>query len=117
MFQESGAPKNVSTKVDEDKSVTLRVPVPGDQCTVPTASPEYRVYKRRWVILIVFMLFGAISCSSWIQYAIITNVIMRYYNVSSYAVDWTAIVFMIVYIPLIFPASYLMDKKVGYSID
>lgn len=96
------------TKLEESQGNHLLVPT-------STATPECKVYKRRWAILFAFTLFGTISSCSWIQYAIIANVIMRYYNVSSYAVDWTSIIFMLVYIPLIFPASYLVDKKVKYS--
>ncbi|KAK7863994.1 hypothetical protein R5R35_000102 [Gryllus longicercus] len=61
-------------------------------------------------MLALFMAFGFMSTSQWVQYSIIANIVMRYYNVSSYAVDWTSILFMAVYIPLVFPATYFFDK-------
>jgi uncharacterized protein with PQ loop repeat len=94
------------SNVDESK---------GEHVLVPNLSslPECKVYKRRWAVLVVFMLYGLISCMSWIQYSIITNIVMRYYNVSSYAVDWTSIVYMLIYVPLVFPASYVVEKMVS----
>lgn len=77
---------------------------------------EYKVYTRRWFMLIIFVLYSASNAFQWIQYAIIANIIMQYYNVSSTAVDWTSMVYMVTYIPLIFPASYLLDKKVSFCI-
>lgn len=74
---------------------------------------EYKVYTRRWFMLMIFVLYSASNAFQWIQYSIIANVIMKYYNVSSTAVDWTSMVYMVTYIPLIFPASYLLDKKVS----
>ncbi|XP_017752984.1 PREDICTED: feline leukemia virus subgroup C receptor-related protein 2-like isoform X2 [Eufriesea mexicana] len=71
---------------------------------------ETKVYKRRWLILMIFVLYSASNAMQWIQYSIIENILMPYYNVSSFAVDMTSMIFMITYIPFIFPASYLLDK-------
>lgn len=49
----------------------------------------------------------------WIQYSIIANIVRRYYNVTNFQVDMTSMIYMITYIPLIFPASYLLDKLVS----
>lgn len=35
---------------------------------------------------------------------------LRYYDVASTDVDWTSLIYMIVYIPLIFPGAWIMDK-------
>lgn len=75
-------------------------------------APTIKVYKRRWVILTIFVLYSAISAFQWIEYPIITNIVMRYYNVSTVAVDWTSIIYMALYPPLVIPASYIIDKKV-----
>lgn len=74
---------------------------------------QIKVYKRRWIILFIFFWYSAISAFQWIQYPIITNIVMRYYNVSALYVDWTSIVYMLLYAPLILPASYIVDKKVS----
>lgn len=74
---------------------------------------ETTVYKRRWVILMIFVLYSASNAMQWIQYSIIANIIMVYYDVSSFSVDMTSMIYMITYIPFIFPASYLLDRFVS----
>ncbi|XP_014473180.1 PREDICTED: feline leukemia virus subgroup C receptor-related protein 2 [Dinoponera quadriceps] len=76
----------------------------------PTQVPETKIYKRRWLVLIIFVLYSASNSMQWIQYSIITNIVMHYYNVTSFLVNMTSMIYMITYIPLIFPASYLLDK-------
>ncbi|KAM7344821.1 histamine transporter isoform 2-T7 [Cochliomyia hominivorax] len=46
----------------------------------------------------------------WIQYSIINNIVTRYYGVSDKWIDWTSMIYMILYIPLIFPGSWFLDK-------
>lgn len=72
-----------------------------------------KVYKRRWIVLVIYILLAAVSTFQWIEYSIITNIITKYYGVSSLAVDWTSIMFMAIYTPLIIPATYIIDKKVN----
>ncbi|XP_043255366.1 feline leukemia virus subgroup C receptor-related protein 2-like isoform X2 [Colletes gigas] len=71
---------------------------------------ETKIYKRRWLILMIFVLYSASNAMQWIQYSIISNIVSSFYNVPSLAVDMTSMIFMITYIPFIFPASYLLDK-------
>ncbi|XP_011697118.1 PREDICTED: uncharacterized MFS-type transporter C09D4.1 isoform X3 [Wasmannia auropunctata] len=70
---------------------------------------EIKVYKKRWLILILFVVYSASNSMQWIEYSIITNIVTKYYGVSDYTVDMTSMIYMITYIPLIFPASYLLD--------
>ncbi|XP_065341814.1 heme transporter FLVCR1 isoform X2 [Cloeon dipterum] len=72
---------------------------------------EYKSYKRRWLVLALFVLYSASNAMQWIQYSIIANVVQRYYGVSFLAIDWTSMIFMITYIPLIFPGSWILTKK------
>ncbi|XP_025264541.1 feline leukemia virus subgroup C receptor-related protein 2-like isoform X2 [Camponotus floridanus] len=71
---------------------------------------EIKIYKKRWLMLVLFVLYSASNSMHWVQYSIIANIVMRYYNVSSFLIDMTSMTYMITYIPLIFPASYLLDK-------
>jgi hypothetical protein len=43
---------------------------------------------------------------------IITAILEKYYQVSTIVVYWTSMIYMVTYIPLIVPASWLLDKKV-----
>ncbi|XP_012273389.1 feline leukemia virus subgroup C receptor-related protein 2 isoform X2 [Orussus abietinus] len=76
----------------------------------PTQVVETKIYKRRWLILAIFVLYSASNAMQWIQYSIIANLVIQYYDVSSFAVDMTSMIYMMTYIPLIFLASYLLDK-------
>lgn len=71
-----------------------------------------RVYRRRWLILLLFCCYSLTNAFQWIQYATINNIVSRYWTVSASAIDWLSMVYMVVYVPLIFPATWLIDKKV-----
>lgn len=79
---------------------------------VPT---EYTVYPIRWLVLIVFVFYSASNGMQWVQYSIIQDAVVKHYGVSSIMVYWTSMIYMITYIPLIFPASWLLDKVVSTS--
>lgn len=41
---------------------------------------ETKVYKRRWLMLGLFILYTGMSNFQWIQYSIISNIVSRYLN-------------------------------------
>lgn len=69
-----------------------------------------KVYKIRWIVLAIFVLYSASNAMQWVQYSIIADVIVKYYGVSYTFVDWTSMIYMVLYIPFIFPGSYMLDK-------
>lgn len=72
---------------------------------------ETKLYCRRFAVLAVFSLSSLVNSFQWIQYSIITNVFTYYYGVKSDKIDWLSIVYMVAYIPLIFPATWMLDKR------
>lgn len=70
-----------------------------------------RLYTRRWMIVFLFSSYSLINAYQWIQYAIISNIIMKFYKVEAFAVDWLSMVYMLTYIPFIFPVTWLLDMK------
>ena len=90
----------------------------GSQKTGDTISSTtvYTVYTRRWFILALFVLYSASNAFQWTQLVIITSILEKYYSVTTLAVYWTSMIYMVVYIPLILPASWLLDKKVESPI-
>ncbi|KAM4693794.1 choline/ethanolamine transporter FLVCR1 [Discoglossus pictus] len=72
---------------------------------------ETKLYYRRFVILGVFSLYSLVNAFQWIQYSIITTIFTQYYDVTSDKIDWLSMVYMLAYVPLIFPATWLLDKK------
>ncbi|XP_050080439.1 feline leukemia virus subgroup C receptor-related protein 2-like isoform X1 [Anopheles maculipalpis] len=74
-------------------------------------SVQIQVYKRRWFLLVLTVLSIAISYVQWIQYSIVANIMAKYYNISPAWIDWTSMIFMVIYIFAVFPVSYIMDVK------
>ncbi len=72
-------------------------------------SDTYRVYRRRWVVIAAFMSVNVTMQMLWITYASITDQSARYYHVSHLEIGLLAMVFMILFIPLSLPASWLID--------
>ena len=81
-----------------------------EQQTMPPF--QCQEYRRRWLMLAIFILCSTTNSMHWLQYSIIANIMTRYYNVSSIAINWTSMIYMACYIPLVFPASWLLDRKV-----
>lgn len=79
----------------------------------PSSQPKIKIYGKRWFILFLYILYAAINAFQWFEYSIISNVVMKYYNISARAVDWTSIIYMALYMPMVIPASYYMEKKVA----
>src|SRR4030065_725821 len=71
---------------------------------------SYRVYSYRWVVLGVFMLINLTIQILWITYAPITGPAAQYYGVTDSQIGLLAMTFMIVYIPLSIPASWVIDR-------
>jgi MFS family permease len=74
---------------------------------------NYKVYPYRWVVLGVFMLINLAIQMLWICFAPITGPAAQFYGVSELQIGFLAMVFMIVYIPLSIPISWMVDTM-GY---
>ena len=70
-----------------------------------------RVYAYRWVVLAAFMAVNLTIQVLWISYAPVTTAASAYYGVGDVGIGALAMTFMIVYIPLSIPASYLIDRR------
>lgn len=88
---------------------------PGEQteCTIPNGgfTEATHLYKKRWVIVFLFLTFSLSNAFQWNQFAIISNILIKYYGVGAVAVDWLSMIYMLTYIPFIFPATWLLDNK------
>ena len=79
---------------------------------------SFKVYPYRWVVLAAFMLINLAIQIEWICFAPITGPAASYYGVTSLQVGFFAMSFMVVYIPLSIPISWMIDtlgfrKSVG----
>ena len=75
---------------------------------------QYQAYNIRWLILFLFVMYSTSNAFQWTQLVIITNILEKYYQVPTIAVSWTSMIYMVTYIPLIFPASWFLQKKVCF---
>ncbi|XP_022917980.2 choline/ethanolamine transporter flvcr2a-like [Onthophagus taurus] len=73
-------------------------------------SVDFKLYKYRWVVLFIFCFYSCMNFAQYLQFSIITNIVKRYYDLETFDVSWTSLVFMIGYIVLFIPVSYLMEK-------
>ncbi|KAB0374630.1 hypothetical protein FD755_013122 [Muntiacus reevesi] len=69
-----------------------------------------KVSKRRWAVVLVFSCYSMCNAFQWIQYAAINNIFMSFYGVSSFAIDWLSMCYMLAYIPLLLLVAWLLGK-------
>jgi FLVCR family feline leukemia virus subgroup C receptor-related protein len=80
---------------------------------------KLKLSSRRWLVLFIFALISFMNAFHWIEHNIIQDVIISYYNSSlpdstigqNESVNWLSLVYMLCYIPLVFPAMFLLDMK------
>ena len=70
---------------------------------------RFTVYGYRWVVLAAFMFINLTIQVLWIGYAPITGPAASFYGVSDLQIGLLAMTFMIVYIPLSIPVSWVID--------
>ena len=70
---------------------------------------NFKVYGYRWIVLLAFMFITAANQLLWITFAPITGSAARYYGVSDLSIGLLSMSFMIVYIFVSIPASWVID--------
>jgi MFS family permease len=70
---------------------------------------NFKVYGYRWVMLVVFMCIVAVNQLLWITFASITSDAVNFYRVSDLSIGLLSMIFMIVYIVISIPASWVID--------
>jgi MFS family permease len=70
---------------------------------------RYSVYGYRWVVLAVFMLVNLAIQVLWIAYAPITGPAAHFYGVTDLQIGLLAMTFMIAFIPMSIPVSWMID--------
>ena len=80
---------------------------------------HFKVYRTRWLMLIIYMVLVAANQLLWITFAPITGDATRYYGVSDLSIGILSMCFMIVYVVVSIPASWIIDKygiRIGVGI-
>ena len=71
---------------------------------------QTKLYKRRFFVLGIFCLYSTSSAFQWIEFAIITNIIIEYFDTTAFVIQWTSMIYMLSYIPLMFVATWMLDN-------
>jgi MFS family permease len=71
---------------------------------------DVKVYGYRWVVLAAFMFINLTIQILWICFAPVTGPAAEFFHVSDMQIGMLAMSFMIVYIPLAIPASWVIDR-------
>src|SRR5271157_1606004 len=84
------------------------------------AELEVKIYPYRWVVLAAFMLINVMVQVLWICYAPVASLAATAYGVRRDDIDLLANLFLLLYIPIAFPASWAIDtfgfkKAVGFG--
>ena len=69
----------------------------------------FKVYKYRWIILIAYMFIVAVNQLLWITFAPITSDCTKFYHVSDMQIGMLSMCFMLVYLVVSIPASWVID--------
>ena len=85
------------------------------------STTTFKLYGYRWVVLAGFMLAVAFNQLLWITFAPITGPAAAYYGVSDLSIGLLSMSFMIAYLFLALPASWVIDtygfrKAVGIGV-
>jgi MFS family permease len=70
---------------------------------------DFKVYGYRWIMLLAFMFVVTINQLMWITFAPITGSAGSYYGVSDLSIGLLSMIFMIVYVVISIPASWVID--------
>lgn len=84
-----------------------------------TEITENRVYGYRWVVLGVFAVLNAVVQMNWIVFASVTGDAADFYQVSVLSIGLLSMIYMIVYIIMSIPASYVIDAfgvRIGLAV-
>lgn len=65
---------------------------------------------KRYFIIAMYGICSMEKSFQWINLSSITNKVSKYYGVDNIAVNWTSVLFMITFIPLVLPTSWLIER-------
>ncbi|XP_043983054.1 solute carrier family 49 member A3 [Gambusia affinis] len=83
--------------------------VSGNPNLNPTRLLCFKVYKRRWFVLLVLCLLNCSNATIWLTFAPVADQSGQYLKVSLEDINWLSLVFMVVAIPLSFGTTWMLD--------
>ncbi len=74
-----------------------------------------KIYAYRWIVLLAFMLVVIMNQLLWITFAPVTSIAAGFYHVSDLSIGILSMSFMLVYIFVSIPASWVIDTY-GFKV-
>ena len=71
---------------------------------------EVKVYKKRWIMLLIFSLNTLMNGVLMVGLSPVTNLVSRHYNQSPTLIEWSTNIFLFMYIFFAIPASFLTTR-------
>ena len=72
---------------------------------------EYKIYRHRWVILIIYMFVAALTQLYWLNFAAIETYTEELLSIPASSVMWFTLVFPLIQVLLTMPAGIIIDRK------
>src|SRR5680860_404183 len=68
-----------------------------------------KVYPYRWVILAIYFFISVIIQIQWLTFASVSSAAQEFYHASALRIDFLSMIYMLVFILMSVPASYIID--------
>lgn len=72
---------------------------------------ETKLYKRRWLMLLIFSAYSMSNAFLCLQYSPVTNIVVRFYQTTNLAINWLALIYLVTYVLFILPVMWLIDNR------
>ncbi|XP_059202858.1 solute carrier family 49 member A3 [Centropristis striata] len=69
----------------------------------------FKVYKRRWFVLLVLCLLNCSNATLWLTFAPVADQSAQFLKVTLEEINWLSVIFMVVAIPLSFGTTWMLD--------
>lgn len=70
---------------------------------------EIKTYPYRWVILAIYSFISVVIQVQWLTFASVSSAAQEFYQTSALRIDFLSMIYMLVFIVMSIPASYIID--------
>ena len=72
---------------------------------------EPKVYRYRWVVLVIYMYLTALTQALWLNFAAIDTFIEKQLGITAMQVGWLTMIFLLIHIIISIPVGIFIDRK------
>ncbi|XP_004715183.1 solute carrier family 49 member A3 [Echinops telfairi] len=80
------------------------------QPQAPSAPPGFRVYRRRWIFLLVLSLLSLSNATLWLSFAPVADTVAKRFSLSIGQVNWLSLVYLVASVPFGVMAIWFLDS-------